>query len=128
MAEHNLIGQRGETLACRFLMQKGYTLIERNWKSNHHEIDIIALHYGLLVFVEVKTLIGWHHEEALVRVDAQKMKNLIQAANEYIRLKHLRQPMRFDTITITGKEPNMVLNHSIGAFPNNEYHNPPKWP
>ena len=49
------IGQRGEDAACRFLEEKGHTVIERNWRSGHLEIDIITIDAEGIHFVEVKT-------------------------------------------------------------------------
>ena len=42
MAEHNVLGIQGEQLACRFLEQRGYVILERNWHHAKHELDIIA--------------------------------------------------------------------------------------
>ena len=50
MATHNLLGQIGEEEACRFLIRKGYTLLERNWRVGHLELDIIAECYGEIIF------------------------------------------------------------------------------
>ncbi len=53
------VGQIGEDTACRYLKDKGYRIIERNVKQPWGEIDIIAKGKGgLLVFVEVKTIMG----------------------------------------------------------------------
>ena len=43
MAQHNDTGQWGEDLAVQHLKSKGYTIRDRNWRSGHREIDIIAL-------------------------------------------------------------------------------------
>ena len=54
MASHNILGQIGEEEACRYLIRKGYTLLDRNWRIGHLELDIIAEWYGEIIFVEVK--------------------------------------------------------------------------
>ena len=55
MAAHNELGRWGEDLAAAFLEEKGYELIERDWKSGHHDLDIVAKDGSTLVIVEVKT-------------------------------------------------------------------------
>ena len=55
MAQHNELGRLGEQQACRYLAEKGYSLLARNWRLGHLEIDIIADYFGEVVFVEVKT-------------------------------------------------------------------------
>jgi len=55
MAKHNEFGKQGEELAAQFLMEKGYEILERNWRNRHKEIDIIAKDGEELVIVEVKT-------------------------------------------------------------------------
>ncbi|MDD4762059.1 MAG: YraN family protein [Candidatus Pacebacteria bacterium] len=57
MAKHIEIGQKGEEIACGYLLKKGYKLVERNYREKYGEIDIIAINKAkILVFVEVKTL------------------------------------------------------------------------
>ena len=53
--KRKVLGEKGETLACTFLQGKGYKIIQRNYRSSYGEIDIIAWHDRILVFIEVKT-------------------------------------------------------------------------
>ena len=55
MAEHNDLGKWGEQVAVDYLQRKGYEILERDWKSGHRDLDIIALDGDTIVFVEVKT-------------------------------------------------------------------------
>ena len=52
MARHNLLGNKGEMLAARYLAGEGLAVLEYNWRSGHKEIDIIAKERDVLVFVE----------------------------------------------------------------------------
>ena len=54
MAQHNDFGTLGEDIAVDFLRRKGYILLDRNWRSGHKEIDIVARQGDTVVFVEVK--------------------------------------------------------------------------
>lgn len=106
MASHNELGRWGEELAAEYLQRKGYTIVERNWKSGHRDIDLIALDGKTLVFVEVKTrrncLFG-SPEEA---IDYRKLKNLQLAVNHYVKSHNIHSQIRFDIISIVG-----VLGH-----------------
>ena len=102
MAAHNELGKWGEDLATEYLEQKGYTIIERDWKSGRRDLDIIARDGNTVVFVEVKTRrssVFGAPEEA---IDFHKLQNLRQAVNHYVKYKHIRQPIRFDIISIVG--------------------------
>lgn len=84
MATHQQTGKKGEDLAAEWLRQKGYQLIERNWRYSHYEIDIIASLGRTLHFIEVKTTrsdaFGWPEEA----VTDAKMNSLMKAAEAYL--------------------------------------------
>ena len=54
MAEHNKKGEQGEQIAQNYLTDLGYIILERNWRFQKAEVDIIAKEGDFLVFVEVK--------------------------------------------------------------------------
>lgn len=56
MAQHNEIGKIGENIAVTFLMKHGFSVIERNYRTNYGEIDIIAKKDNILRFTEVKSV------------------------------------------------------------------------
>ena len=102
MAAHNELGKWGEMLAAEFVEKKGYEIIERDWKSGHHDLDIIARDEYTLVIIEVKTrrnrLFG-NPEEA---IDYKKRQSLQSAINHYVKSHHVNVPVRFDIISIVG--------------------------
>ena len=102
ISDHLLLGCWGEELAVRYLRKKGYDIVERDWHSNHRDIDIIALLDDTLVFVEVKTRRNRDFIEPESAVNYQKQRNLLQAINHYIKSKSIDIPWRFDVITIVG--------------------------
>lgn len=99
MAEHNELGLFGEQKASDYLQSKGFKIRHRNWRRGHLELDIVAENESYLVIAEVKTrkslLIG--AEESINRT---KIRNLVYAANAYIRQFKVMKPTRFDVITI----------------------------
>ena len=82
-------GKFGEDLAVNYLINKGYQILERNWRSGHKEIDIIALDGDTLVAVEVKTRKSNTYGEPDIAVGAMKQQMLIWAADAYVRYKNL---------------------------------------
>ncbi len=100
------LGKIGEDLAEKFLKNKGYKILERNWKSFHKEIDIIAKKSGVISFVEVKTLSKAgdcpNQKLAEENVGPQKRKNLISASKSYIFSKKINPdaPWQIDVISI----------------------------
>ena len=102
MATHNDTGKWGEDLAVAYLEKKGYTIVERDWKSGRRDIDIIALDDDVVVFVEVKTRRNRLYGEPEESVDYHKLQNLQQAISHYVKFRHIRQDIRFDIISIVG--------------------------
>ena len=111
MAAHNELGKWGEELAADYLQRKGYTIVERDWKSGHRDIDIIAYdENGTLVFIEVKTRRNRLFGEPEDAVDYRKLKSLQSAMNHYIKYHCIDVEVRLDIITVVGtmgEEPNI---------------------
>ena len=119
MAAHNELGKWGEEMAAEYLQQKGYRIIERDWRSGNRDIDIIAQAPDLstLVFVEVKTRKNEVIMRAADAVNPTKARNIALSANNYIKMCHVDGLLRFDIITIVGTNAqNMKLEHIINAF------------
>jgi putative endonuclease len=119
MAAHNELGEWGEEVAVRYLEQKGYVILERDWKSGHRDIDIIALTQDAqtLVFIEVKTRSSNELTTPEQAIDANKIRNLGIAANSYLKRNDVNADIRFDVITIVkkrGTEP--IIEHIEDAF------------
>ena len=102
MTAHHELGKWGEDLAADYLQRKGYTIIERDWKSGKRDLDIIAQDGNVIVFVEVKTRRNRLFGEPEESVDYHKLQNLQQAISHYVKFKHIRQEIRFDIISIVG--------------------------
>jgi putative endonuclease len=97
-----LLGRKGEDRAARFLADQGYKILERNYRTRNGEIDLIALHNGEVVFVEVKTRTSDAFGAPELAVTPQKQRKMIKAALGYIKYKKLHQvPCRFDVVAIS---------------------------
>lgn len=110
------LGVWGEEAAARYLTQKGFRLLARNWRKGHWEIDIIAEWFGELVFVEVKSRQTEAVTTALEAVDRSKQQHVIAAAHAYMAYYLLDQPYRFDIITLVGTPAAFELRHYPNAF------------
>ena len=117
MATHNELGNKGEKLACEFLISKGYTIRNVNWKFRKFEIDIIAENKEYLIIVEVKTRSYIYFGEPKDFVNKAKIKRLINAAGHYIYSNNIDKENRFDIISIS-KTPqgNYNIEHIENAF------------
>ena len=102
IAPNNELGTWGEEQAADFLIHKGYTILERDWKSGHRDIDIIATNGQVVVFVEVKARRNRIFGEPEDAVNYMKMHNLRAAINHYVKFKNIRLDIRFDIITVVG--------------------------
>jgi putative endonuclease len=116
MAEHNETGHRGEEIALEFLKNQGFVIQEINWKNRHEEIDIIALEGQELVIVEVKTRSGLQFGRPEESVSFRKQKNLVNAAEEYIRRKSSDLETRFDIISVLLRGESTEIRHIRRAF------------
>ena len=97
------LGNSGENTACLFLESKGYRIIEKNYRGNRKEIDIIAQKDGYIIFAEVKTRSSSNYGAPSESVDIRKQQNIISAARKFMldngRIYSRFQP-RFDVIEI----------------------------
>ena len=116
MAEHIDFGKQGEEIAVKYLTDKGYEILERNWRNRHKEIDIIAKDGKDLVIVEVKTRKSNSYGEPDLAVNKQKQRLLVYAANAYIYRNNLDMDTRFDIISIYFREGKPIIDHIEDAF------------
>lgn len=117
MAAHNDLGKWGEDCAAEYLRRKGYVVIERDWHSGHRDIDMIAIDGDTVVFVEVKTRSNTLFTDPIEAVGFQKIRNLRQAANHYVKYRQIDQLIRFDIICVVGtigEAP--AIDHIVDAF------------
>ena len=116
MAIHNELGKLGEDIAVQYLTNKGYEILERNWRNIHKEIDIVAKDGEELVIVEVKTRQSDEHGEPDMSVTKRKQRMLIAAANAYISRFNMDVETRFDIVSIIYRDGEPVIDHIEDAF------------
>ena len=74
------IGRKGEALAAKYYMRRGYLLLNHNYRTRMGELDLVLYKDGQLVFAEVKTRAGRMLDVPAAAVDARKQRRLILAA------------------------------------------------
>ncbi|MBR6841222.1 MAG: YraN family protein [Prevotella sp.] len=102
MAAHNELGKWGEALAAEYVEKQGYEILERDWKSGHHDLDIIAKDEDTLVIIEVKTRRNRLFGDPEEAIDYKKRLSLQSAINHYVKSHRINAPVRFDVISIVG--------------------------
>ena len=95
---NRLLGNRGEREAARYLRRCGLKIVRRSYRTNHGEIDLVAVEADVIVFVEIKTRRQGTPSEA---VTLEKQRRLTLAALHFLQ-KHnlLEQRSRFDVVSI----------------------------
>lgn len=115
MKSHDL-GERGEELAVRHLVSKGYTILERNWRHEKAEVDIIASKGDTLAVVEVKSRSSEAFGDPLDSVGREKIRLLRKAINAYVNLKGIDLEIRFDLIGVVLEDDRQSIRHVEDAF------------
>ena len=94
-------GKRGEDIAVAYLKNRGYRIIERNYKCLFGEIDIVAKDRDTVVFVEVKSRKSEKFGDPQGAVGREKQKKISRISLKYLDEKHLYPcDARFDVVAI----------------------------
>jgi len=111
------VGNDGEDRAVSFLLEKGYSIIDRNWRTRSGEIDIIVYKNETLVFVEVKTLPHGTLDMIKKELNQQKLERILKTSKRFLlnHRQYSKSYVRFDVIIIDmpGLEP---VYHIENAF------------
>ena len=107
------IGNVGEALAVKYLKEKSYQIKELNYTNKIGEIDIIAVHNDVIVFIEVKNRTTDKFGVGREAVNFYKQQKIRSVAQVYLKYKKLLDVLcRFDVIEITGDK----IEHIENAF------------
>lgn len=119
LRDRTWIGNHGEAIAARFLQATGHRIVKRNFrKKGGGEVDIIASHGKVILFIEVKTRSRDTKVRPLDAVTRDKQRLIERGANAWLRkLRNRNIPWRFDVIEVwleQNEQP--VFNHVRDAF------------
>ena len=116
MGQKHILGDKGETIAKDYLIEKNYLILEKNWRHLKAEIDLIAQKEDCIVFVEVKTRSSINFGSPESFVSEKQQKRIILAANEYLQKNDIQSEARFDIISITIDSKKGTIKHIEDAF------------
>ena len=116
MAQHNELGKKGEQLAVDFLLKNGYEIVERNYRFDKAEVDIIAKKDPILAIIEVKTRSTSDFGNPQDFVKPKQIQHLVKAVDEYVTTNNLDVEVRFDIIAIVKQGNTFNIEHLENAF------------
>ncbi len=110
-------GKEAENIVCEYLISKGYTIRERNWRpaTSRSEIDLIAQSGDTLVFVEVKARSD-KDIDPTEAMTTEKIKNVVRGANSYLCQQDHEFYYRFDVAAVSGNAEDYRLDYLEDAF------------
>lgn len=114
---NQLRGIKGENVAASVLLKKGYKILQRNWRSGKHEVDIIAKESNTLIFVEVKTRVTKSFGNPLEMVSQAQRNRIIKSANHYVT-EHENETLniRFDLVSVLDTGSELEIEHIEDAY------------
>jgi putative endonuclease len=101
MANHNELGKEGEQLAEKYLQENAFSILYRNWRYSHYEIDIIAVKKNIPHFIEVKCRSSQSFGKPELSVGKEKIRYLIRAAEEFMHRHPIYKDFRIDILSIS---------------------------
>ena len=116
MAQHNELGKKGEQLAVDYLLKNNYDIVERNYRFDKAEVDIIAKQKDILAIIEVKTRSTTDFGNPQDFVKPKQIQRLVKAVDEYVTVNDLDVEVRFDIIAIVEQEKSYHIEHLENAF------------
>lgn len=111
------LGDKGELLAADFMRRHGYEIVERNFRYDRAEIDLVARKGELIVFCEVKTRKSNAYGTGEEAVDSRKQAQIRKAADGYVSTRGVENSeFRFDVIVVDIRENTTSIRHIEEAF------------
>jgi putative endonuclease len=112
--KQHLKGLQGEQTAVRYLEERGYEVLDRNFRSRRGEVDVIVRKGGQLVFVEVKHWDAYGADSLEYAIDARKQRRIRQSGEFFIyqHPQFAELHIRFDVLLVKPEG----IDHIKNAF------------
>ncbi len=104
-------GNLAEDRAVGFLLDKGFSILQRNFYSRFGEIDIIALKDEVIHFIEVKS--GLDYESAIQNITPKKISRLIKTGHVYMKKNSIDLDFVYDAVVVTPDGVELVENITL---------------
>jgi putative endonuclease len=111
------IGRYGEDRAAIYLQDRGYEIIERNWRSRSGEIDLIARENDRFVFIEVKTRNGSGYGHPFEAITPEKVSRMRRLVADWCATREVRGlKVRLDAISVLISGGRVHIEHLKEVF------------
>ncbi|MEJ2696036.1 MAG: YraN family protein [Candidatus Sulfobium sp.] len=112
----NAVGREGEEIALAFFRDRGYRILEKNYRTVFGEIDIIARDRDVLVFIEVKARTDDAFGSPFEAVHKKKREKIRKVALCFMKKLRKEVPARFDVLSIERSRTGHSIEHIKDAF------------
>lgn len=117
MAQHIELGRKGEQIAAKYLINKGFRLLHQNWHFRNQELDLVMTDKKELVIVEVKSRHAAVAEQMDEAISFKKIRFLVNATQAYIEKYQVNFDVRFDVVNVVFQNnTKYTINHIPDAF------------
>jgi putative endonuclease len=119
MKAKDALGRQGEDVAAGYLAGQGFRVVERNWRCEHGEIDVVAVEGRDTVFVEVKTRSSTAFGHPFEAITDAKLARLRRLASAWCEAQTGARPgiIRIDVVSVLIREGGLpVVEHLRGVF------------
>jgi len=117
MASHHDLGRTGEALAAAYLQARGWTVLDRNYRFGHKEIDLVVRRGRTVAFVEVKSRASSRFGDPILAITRAKRREIHRVATVWIaRHGHVGDEYRFDAVTVVWNAGQTVISHVEDAW------------
>ena len=115
------VGRNGEDRACEYLRSLGHTIVARNWRSSHLELDIVSVSGDGLHIVEVKSRMAPVAAEPQANFTPTKRQRLVAAAKAFLHSPEMKSlpsglEVFFDVITVVFEDGTATIDYFPQAF------------
>ena len=116
MTEKQDIGHKAEQIAADYLREKGFSILDMNWRSGSKELDIVAEKDDMIHVVEVRSLTTAFFQQPYQTIGFAKQRNLLQAVNAYMERHKVSKEVQLDVISVVFSGANYKLEYLPNAI------------